>query len=1010
MFDKQKNFFFNGGSVIGLTKDSLLVFLTEVLKSADKRKFLFLSGSDSLNRELCEESMWFGERIVYYPEKDIKKTVPGFTSQYNRYRSNAIIKIATLDSICCVSTPLASKNKNINKRTKPAVFKIEVGDSIDRDNFVKSVLNLGYSGVDTVFKAGDISTRGDIVDIFPVYEKEPIRVSFDFNKIDSVSFFNIDSQKSTRAVMVYSFWDVFGGEVEVGRSLDDFVAWDSVTNIVEEGGFFSVLHPTANKQTSAEIVSLDIKIKSKSDFLSFLKNQSKCSFYVFYTNKNDIKSYSKKKSIPKLGKINNPFFIKGSKSFCIPFWKKRNKKIKNLKEHKSLLNMNLNKTKEGDLVVHVLHGVGSYGGLQIRGAFGFEKEYIRILYAEGGVLYVPLDRLELVHPYKNLGGKPHISSLGKKQWEKSVLKTKKEVELVSDSLIKIYKTKNKPRGFIYKKTKDLESAIQNSFPYKETKDQKRAIKEVLNDLKSKKPMDRLVCGDVGFGKTEVALRAVVRVVSSGKQVLFLCPTTVLSDQHYISTVERLEPLGIRIALLSRFQTTAEQKRVLEKLITNRVDVVIGTHRLLSDDVVCPQLGLLIIDEEHRFGVKHKESIRFVRPGVDLLSLSATPIPRTLQQSILGIRDISRIETPPITRKPIKTFVEFFSWTRSVEIIKNEILRGGQVYFLHNDIQSIGYYTKKIQELIPDIVVKNIHGQQNSKELEKNLLDFFSGSISVLVCSTIIESGLDVANANCIIINNPQNLGLSQLYQIRGRVGRGYKQASCYLFVPPKTALSESAFRRLKTIERHTSLGSGYSIASNDLNIRGAGLVFGYKQSGAVSRVGVEYYNSLLKRALNKKLNKPNEHNPTSLYFWGKSLIPIYYISNSTDRFSFYTKINKAKKEEELKDIIRELKDRYGNIPEETTAFINLARLKILYNMSLVKDIVIKEELLVFKIPKNVPHDVGGFIPKILSYESVNVFDKKFKKEKNFVSVLFSTKKGYDWYYELVKSNSLFYKT
>ena len=483
--------------------------------------------------------------------------------------------------------------------------------------------------------------------------------------------------------------------------------------------------------------------------------------------------------------------------------------------------------------------------------------------------YVPLDRLDLVHPYKNLGGKPKINNLGKREWERSVLKTKREIEIVSESLVEIHNSKNKPRGFVYEKSKDLEGAIKKSFPYKETKDQKRAIKDVLNDLKSKKPMDRLICGDVGFGKTEVALRAIVRVVSFGKNVLFLCPTTVLSDQHYISTKERLEPLGLRTALLSRFQTKVKQKKILKGLITNQVDVIIGTHRLLSDDVVCPNLGLLIIDEEHRFGVKHKEKIRAIRPNVDLLSLSATPIPRTLQQSILGIRDISRIETPPMTRRPIKTYVEYFSWSRSLEIIKNETLRGGQVYFLHNDIQSIDYYTKKIQELVPDTVVRNIHGQQKSKDLEKTLLDFFSGSISVLVCSTIIESGLDVTNANCIIINNPQNLGLSQLYQIRGRVGRGSRQARCYLFVPKKTVLSESAFRRLKTIERHTSLGSGYSVASNDLDIRGAGLVFGYKQSGVVSRVGVEHYNSLLKSALNKRLNIPEEKPSPSLFFLGK---------------------------------------------------------------------------------------------------------------------------------------------
>ena len=318
--------------------------------------------------------------------------------------------------------------------------------------------------------------------------------------------------------------------------------------------------------------------------------------------------------------------------------------------------------------------------------------------------------------------------------------------------------------------------------------------------------------------------------------------------------------------------------------------------------------------------------------------------------------------------------------------------------------------KKIQELVPDTVVRNIHGQKNSKDLEKTLLGFFDGLVSVLVCSTIIESGLDVANANCMIINNPQNLGLSQLYQIRGRVGRGSRQASCYLFVPPKTTLSESAFRRLKTIERHTSLGSGYSIAISDLDIRGAGLVFGYKQSGVVSRVGVEYYNALLKDALNKKTNKPKRITTPSLVFWGKSLIPRNYISSDTDRFSFYSKIHNAKKEKVFNDIKNELRDRFGKIPRETTSFIKLAELSNLYRNTLVVDIIIEQESLLFKLPKKLVFDVEQIISKILSYKSSFVLEKKFKEEPKSISVVFSTKRGYDWYSELISCNSLFYKT
>ena len=562
-------------------------------------------------------------------------------------------------------------------------------------------------------------------------------------------------------------------------------------------------------------------------------------------------------------------------------------------------------------MVHVSHGVGRFGGLVVRGPSGYEKEYIKLEYKEGGVLYVPINKSDLVHRYIGIGGKSKLNKLGGKEWSRDVSKTKKELELVSDALVDIYHSRNKPRGFRYKKSVDFEKAIKASFPFKETKDQKKAIGDVLSDLSNEEPMDRLLCGDVGFGKTEVALRAIVRVVSFSKQVALLCPTTVLSDQHYITAKERLEPLGISVALLSRFQTKKEQSRVLMKIIDGSVGLIVGTHRLLSDDVVIPFLGLLIIDEEHRFGVKHKEKIRALKTKMDVLSMSATPIPRTLQQSLLGIRDISRIETPPTTRKPINTYVEFFSWKRIKQIIEKEIIRGGQTYFLHNKVESIEYYVRKIQELFPSERVDFIHGQQNSKDLEQNLLDFFDGKISILVCSTIIESGLDVSNANCMIINNPQDLGLSQLYQIRGRVGRGSRQADCHLFIPKKTKLSEKAYKRLKTIERHTSLGSGYHIAANDLDIRGGGAVFGYKQSGEISRVGLEHYNSILKTAVSKKLNKPIEPKEVDISFFGKSLIPIYYVLGETERFSFYTKINNASTLEDIKSIEEELIDRFG---------------------------------------------------------------------------------------------------
>ena len=656
--------------------------------------------------------------------------------------------------------------------------------------------------------------------------------------------------------------------------------------------------------------------------------------------------------------------------------------------------------------MHILHGVGRFCGLFVRGPAGFEKEYIKIEYVGGSVLFVPINKSNLVHKYRGFGRPPKINRLGGGGWAASVSKTKKDIEVVSKSLVDLYTSRIRPRTFTYESPGDIDRAIKKSFPYRETKDQKAAILDVLNDLSKKQPMDRLICGDVGFGKTEVALRAIVRVAASTKQTVFLCPTTVLSDQHYITAKERLTPLGIRVALLSRFQNKTAQKNTLLSVLSGSVDLIIGTHRLLSEDVVVPGLSLLIIDEEHRFGVQHKEKIRSLKNGIDVLSLSATPIPRTLQQSLLDIRDISRIETPPTTRKPIKTSVEFFSWSRTAEVIEQELIRGGQVYFLHNRVQSIAYQVEKLRSLFPKEKIDCVHGQQESRTLEKNILMFFDGKISILVCSTIVESGLDVSNANCIIINNPQNLGLSQLYQIRGRVGRGSRQAHCYLFVPKKTHLSNAAYRRLKTIERHTSLGSGFSVAKQDLEIRGSGSVFGYKQSGQITRVGLEHYNELLKNAVNKKTGKKGALGVVDVFFIGKSLLPKHYVSNENDRLSFYVKINNAKKVSVLLEIKNELLDRFGRLPKETTNFVGLAHLRLLYSSSPVRVITINKKSVVFELLEK---DVNKkIINNVLNYKNIVVLNTRFKESASALLVLFEVSEGFDWFALVVDCNSLFY--
>ena len=999
IFNKELEHLLGGGTLTGVLPDLLMVFLNTVSKNKKGLRVLVLADRGFASSFLRQKEFFNGS-LFYYPEQSKNAIVPGFETQHNLFRSEALVGLSRDRGGVCTSLENVAHVKNINKKTVFKKFVLEVDQKLDRDSFCEELFSFGYKKVDYVYNPKEFSLRGEIVDVYPENIKDPLRAVFAFNVVEEITFFNVDSQRSTKSAKGFVFYDLLGDPVEKGKSLFAFFEWDLVISLEKENNKYT-LNPgheklgfSSNNTTST--------VSNRKELLAFGNSVGVENVVVFITKSSRKNNLEKRGFSTQKGLINTIIKVNSKNLYLVPDLKKHKKN----KNHKPLLINNLSNIVLGDLLVHVSHGVGKFGGLVVRGPSGYEKEYIKLVYKDGGTLFVPINKANLVHKYVNVGGKPTLNKLGGKEWQKNISKTKKEVEVVSDSLVEIYNSREKPRGFSYIKSVDFERAIKKSFPFKETIDQKQAIKDVLIDLKNKKPMDRLICGDVGFGKTEVALRAIVRVVAFSKQVVLLCPTTVLSDQHYITARERLEPLGVSVALLSRFQTKKTQKEVLGQVLTGSVNLVIGTHRLLSDDVVMPFLGLLIIDEEHRFGVKHKESIRALKNNVDVLSMSATPIPRTLQQSMLGIRDISRIETPPTARKPISTFVEFFSWKRTEQIIEKELLRGGQVYFLHNNVDSIEYYVEKLQDLFPGEKVDFIHGQQNSKDLEKNLLGFFDGKISVLVCSTIIESGLDVSNANCIIINNPQNLGLSQLYQIRGRVGRSSRQASCYLFVPKKTKLSEKAYKRLKTIERHTSLGSGYNIATNDLDIRGGGAVFGYKQSGQISRVGLEHYNNLLKKSVGKKLNKKEQSKDVDVFFFGKSLIPLFFLKGETERFSFYTKINKATNLDTVLDIQNELIDRYGKPPKETINYLNLSRLKISLKNTVINSLSINKKSVVFILNQE---KIGEtFINNVLSFKNKNIQNRKFEETKESFSLVFYYLDGFDWYENINASIDLFF--
>ena len=505
-------------------------------------------------------------------------------------------------------------------------------------------------------------------------------------------------------------------------------------------------------------------------------------------------------------------------------------------------------------------------------------------------------------------------------------------------------------------------------------------------------MDRLLYGDVGFGKTEVALRAIVAVITSGRSCFFLAPTTVLSDQHYITCKNRLGPLGINVELLSRFRTKKEQSSILKNLKEKKIDVLVGTHRLLSEDVYTGGLGLLIVDEEHRFGVKNKEKIKTLKSGVDVLTLTATPIPRTLQQSLVGLKDTSKIETPPKSRLPIKTYVKRFGWSTIEKIIKRELSRGGQVYFVHNDILGLSFYKDKLSSLFPNQNVGVAHSKVGSRELEKTVLSFFKGTVGVLVCTSIIESGLDIPNANTIIINEAQNFGLSQLYQIRGRVGRGSRQAYCCLCIPKDHKLSPTAFERLKSIEFNTSLGSGYTVAMKDLEIRGSGNLFGLEQSGQVARVGLNLYNKILTESVQESQGKQGgkPHLPAVVYD-GDAFFEEAYMPLVEDRLYYYQSLSEAGSPSNLLTIKEEVEDRFGSLTPSANNLFVVSEVRLSFSFLFPKKININKNLVSFyfdSLPKKGGASAFAGAVERLSFKSG--FKVKTKPERGgSVSVSFS---------------------
>ncbi|MFV0519710.1 MAG: transcription-repair coupling factor [Lachnospirales bacterium] len=642
---------------------------------------------------------------------------------------------------------------------------------------------------------------------------------------------------------------------------------------------------------------------------------------------------------------NNIYVIRGtiSKGFIYPdlkiavlsdsevFVESKNTKRKKFKDGKKI--NSYTDLQVGDYIVHINHGIGVFKGVEKITVDGVSKDYIKVGFADGGNIYAPTNQLDLIQKYIGKESKNiKLNKLGSSDWNNTKQRTKKAVMILAKDLLELYAKREQTKGYEYSEDTTWQKEFENDFLYQETDDQLNAIYDVKSDMESTKVMDRLICGDVGYGKTEVAIRAAFKAVQDSKQVAYLCPTTILAQQHYNTFTQRLKDYPINVELLSRFRTKKEIEKSIENIKNGKSDILIGTHRLLSKDVSYKDLGLVIVDEEQRFGVSHKEKLKKLKENVDVLTLTATPIPRTLHMSMTGIRDMSVLSEPPQERVPIQTYVLENNDEYIKEAIQREVNRNGQVFFLHNRVNSIESVANRIQGLVPNAKVVYAHGQMSERELENIMKDFINHEYDVLVCTTIIETGLDISNANTIIIDNADTMGLSTLYQLRGRVGRSHRNAFAYLLYKRDKVISEIAEKRLETIKQFTEFGSGFKVAMRDLEIRGAGTLLGEQQSGHLETVGYEMYCSLLEQAIQElKGESVAEEITTVIELQTSAYIPEYYIQDELQKIEIYKKIALLRTEEDEIDLEDELIDRFGDIPKETTQLINIALTKVYLN-------------------------------------------------------------------------------
>lgn len=1052
---------FKARSVKGLNGVTLAYWLLAKLRKKKECLFVLLpshSEQDRLYNDLSALCL-DGEEIIYYPEtevppyEDLYASIPNVSqrvkSAHYLLQNRASIILATVRSVLPRVMPPETFEK--------AVINLRVGDEINYKSFIQTLNEFGYTQTSQVRQGGEISVRGEIIDIFTSQRRLPVRLELFDTEIESLREFNPASQISVkkiekleilpkrqswleeeRVAPVLKGLQQRFGESELFRQFHERVSQQvfiaGVQNYLpffydtnlpgildyikkpENIHFFNRLsikkmgesafaeveeiyrrklkkdafraspedlyispeklfNQFAPAEKTCDLISISQSSKNMPDnFPALLSVDAYGSLQAFETRLKDneargIHSYVCA-DFPEQVKRLNQLFRADERTMLLADWAEASadgkshfvewnlsqgfffpeQQVQVICEHeifgrKKKINKKFSfedpgrviesfvDINEGDYVVHINHGIGVYRGLKRMTVSEKEKDFLKIEYAGKSNLFIPVEQVNLIQKYIGAKGSVKMDQLGGKAWEKVKNRAKKDVEAIAKDLVKIYALRKQLKKSPFPPDTYWQADFEAEFPYEETPDQLKAIDDIKNDMESDRPMDRLVCGDVGFGKTEVAIRAVFKAVMSGKQALVLVPTTILSEQHYQNFKKRFKNFPVEIAGINRFRTTKEQNEIITRLKSGQIDVVIGTHRLLNKSIVFKDLGLLVVDEEQKFGVRQKEKIRERFKLIDTLTLTATPIPRTLHMSLVRIRDISIINTPPLDRHPVETWVSEFDEEMLTQGIRKELERGGQVYFVHNRIETITQVANIIGQLVPEANIAVAHGQMEEQVLEEVMKEFIEGEKNLLLSTAIVDSGLDIPNANTIFVNNAEMFGLSQLYQLRGRVGRSTRQAYAYMLYRKNRVLSEEAMKRLQSISELVSLGSGLKIAMKDLEIRGAGNILGEAQSGSIMAVGFELYTQLLEEAVadisEEEKEKSRSHFEALLDIKYSGFIPDSYVPHNKEKIAVYRRIASIRSKEEYLAVLEELDDRFGKTPKVIEELFKISELRIL---------------------------------------------------------------------------------